>query len=255
MFIYDLDSIPDDPTNQTSLNVGNKSSGVWEDFMNKVLYSQMHHLALDKKAIVASPYIGNAVGAIVGASGIGGTNVGASAVGGAIAGASANTNQAPSSSSGVSVSCYLTFYTPLAGWPEGGFNDSSGHPLGTVEGYLSGRDPYVSIACSPKIFTKTGKDPKKIRYGTTVRIPVLEKYFGRLMTCRMVDVGDSTYFPDEHHLDVCVDTIKIAKTTSWRDKGIEYFLGTDFAIPVYPPAKADGYNRLDFDSFKAGATK
>jgi 3D (Asp-Asp-Asp) domain-containing protein len=62
---------------------------------------------------------------------------------------------------------------------EGGYLDRKGKPLHTLQSYLAGKSPYVSVAMDSKAF----------KYGQPLRIPELEKKYGRPIDFRVVDTG------------------------------------------------------------------
>src|SRR5437868_163147 len=68
-----------------------------------------------------------------------------------------------------------TGYYPDASALEGGFKDRLGRPLNTLQDYLAGRAPYVSVAMDSKAFP----------YGTKLRIPELEAKYGRPIEFRV----------------------------------------------------------------------
>jgi len=57
--------------------------------------------------------------------------------------------------------------------------DRAGKPLATLQAYLRGEAPYVSVAM----------DSAHFAYGTKLRIPLVEKVFGRCIEFRVVDTG------------------------------------------------------------------
>ena len=74
-----------------------------------------------------------------------------------------------------------TGYFPCASTLEGGLQDRRGRPLYTLQDFLAERAPYVSVAMDPKAFP----------YGTSLRIPEIEKKYGRAITFLVVDTGDA----------------------------------------------------------------
>jgi 3D (Asp-Asp-Asp) domain-containing protein len=76
---------------------------------------------------------------------------------------------------------------------EGGFLDRKGKPLHTLQDFLSGKAPYVSVAMDSKAFP----------YGTKLRIPELEKKYGRPIEFRVVDTGGAFKGKGTSRIDIC----------------------------------------------------
>lgn len=103
-----------------------------------------------------------------------------------------------------------TFQTHLTGYfppPEGGYKtrkealmeggplDMRGALLYTLQDYLDGKAPYVSVAMDKGIFN----------YGQLLRIPSIEKFFNRkTIPFRVVDTGGAFTGKGTSKLDVCV---------------------------------------------------
>jgi 3D (Asp-Asp-Asp) domain-containing protein len=68
-----------------------------------------------------------------------------------------------------------------------------GAKLNTLQDYLAGKAPYVSVAMDPKAFG----------YGTKLRIAELEKKYGKTIEFRVVDTGGAFYGKGTSRLDVC----------------------------------------------------
>src|ERR1700757_1443285 len=86
---------------------------------------------------------------------------------------------------------YATGYYPDNSKMEGGFYDRGGkdahrktwkaHRLCTLQDFLEGNAHYVSVAMDREL---------KIPYWTKVRIPEIEKKYGRSILFQVVDTGD-----------------------------------------------------------------
>lgn len=93
-----------------------------------------------------------------------------------------------------------TGYYPDKSPMEGGFKDRLGKPLYTLQGYLSGNAPYVSVAMD--------HTDARFPYGTALRIPDVEKAFGRCILFRVVDTGGAFVGKGAAKIDICNDTKK-----------------------------------------------
>jgi len=86
-----------------------------------------------------------------------------------------------------------TGYFPDNSPMEGGFKDRKGAPLHTLQDFLSGKSKYVSVAMDSKAFP----------YGTKLRIPELEKKYGRPIEFRVVDTGGAFKGKGTSRIDIC----------------------------------------------------
>ena len=86
-----------------------------------------------------------------------------------------------------------TGYYPANNAMEGGYFDRRGAPLNTLEDYLAGRAPYVSVAM----------DARALPYGTRMRIPELEQKYGRQIDFRVVDTGGAFRGRGMGRIDIC----------------------------------------------------
>lgn len=87
---------------------------------------------------------------------------------------------------------HRTGYYPEDDDMEGGYYDRRGVPLKTLQQYLRGKVPYVSVAMDTRF-----------AYGTKVRIPAIEKQFGRCIDFRVVDTGGNFYGAGGSKIDIC----------------------------------------------------
>lgn len=72
---------------------------------------------------------------------------------------------------------------------EGGKNDRRGKPLCTLEDYLEGKAPYVSLACDYRGGPPSNTEEFRI-YGYKVEMPKVAERFGRsTIEFRLVDTG------------------------------------------------------------------
>jgi 3D (Asp-Asp-Asp) domain-containing protein len=86
-----------------------------------------------------------------------------------------------------------TGYFPDSSSMEGGFNDMREQRLRTLQGFLSGRDEYVSVAMDANAF----------RYGQKLRIKELEDKYGRQIEFRVVDTGGAFKGKGRTRIDIC----------------------------------------------------
>jgi 3D (Asp-Asp-Asp) domain-containing protein len=77
---------------------------------------------------------------------------------------------------------------------EGGYNDRLGKPLQTLQGFLSGRHKYVAVAMDSTAFP----------YGTILKIPSLNKKYGKNITFCVVDTGGAFKGKKTTRMDICV---------------------------------------------------
>lgn len=77
---------------------------------------------------------------------------------------------------------------------EGGFEDMRGRPLCTLQAFLSGAVPYVSVAM----------DKGVLPYGTKLCIPAFEKAYAAAIEFRVVDTGDAFMGKGLARMDICV---------------------------------------------------
>lgn len=82
---------------------------------------------------------------------------------------------------------------------EGGYLDRKGKKLHTLQDYLAGKAPYVSVAMDKKM---------KIPYGTKLRIAELEKKYGRPIEFRVVDTGGAFTGRGTSRIDICTGSKK-----------------------------------------------
>lgn len=87
-----------------------------------------------------------------------------------------------------------TGYYPANNAMEGGFNDRKGHRLYTLQQYLAGKAPYVSVAMDNK---------NGVPYGSKLRIPELERKYDRQIEFRVVDTGGAFMGKGMSRIDIC----------------------------------------------------
>src|SRR5688572_16001989 len=83
----------------------------------------------------------------------------------------------------------LTEYTPFRkGMMQGGILDRKGKPLYSLEDFLDGKSPYVSLACDSQ-----GGSPGNVsefcKYGYKVELPEINKKYERPIEFCLVDTG------------------------------------------------------------------
>lgn len=87
----------------------------------------------------------------------------------------------------------LTSYYPDDSPLEGGHHDRKGRPLRTLQGFLSGKFSYVSVAMDLGI----------VPYGKPLCIPALESAYGSPILFRVVDTGGAFYGKKFSRMDIC----------------------------------------------------
>lgn len=88
-----------------------------------------------------------------------------------------------------------TAYYPDSSALEGGYKDMRGKPLFTLQDYLAGRAPYVSVAMD----NKAG-----IKYGQKLCIPELDQHYGKNIPFKVVDTGSAFRGKGTSRIDICV---------------------------------------------------
>lgn len=84
-------------------------------------------------------------------------------------------------------------HTPAEHALEGGDQDRHGYPLCTLQQFLDGRAPYVSVAMDRAAF----------KYGTALRIPELERKYRRRITFLVCDTGGAFAGKGTGRIDIC----------------------------------------------------
>jgi len=87
-----------------------------------------------------------------------------------------------------------TGYYPDPSELEGGFADRKGNPLHTLQDYLAGKAPFVSVAMDTKAFP----------YGTELQIDELDAQYNQHIPFRVVDTGDAFKGQGTGRMDICV---------------------------------------------------
>lgn len=96
-----------------------------------------------------------------------------------------------------------TIYTPYLAKTraqkkmEGGPLDRHEQPICTMERYLAGSCPYVSVAIDPRL---------KVPNGTPLLIPEISAMVGRTVPFRIVDTGSTKRFKGTGHVDIATDS-------------------------------------------------
>ncbi len=93
---------------------------------------------------------------------------------------------------------HATSYYPDSSQMEGGFKDRIGKKLYTLQSYLNGKAPYVSVAMDSRAFA----------YGTKLQIPELDKYYGKQIEFRVVDTGGRFKGKGKSRIDICTSNYK-----------------------------------------------
>lgn len=93
-----------------------------------------------------------------------------------------------------------TAYYPDSSALQGGFVDRKGEPLYTLQQYLAGNAPYVSVAMDVNAFP----------YGTELSIPEIEAYYKMQIVFRVVDTGGAFKNKGTTRIDICVKDLQSA---------------------------------------------
>lgn len=96
-----------------------------------------------------------------------------------------------------------TGYFPDNSPMEGGYHDKKGKDLCTLQDYLNGKAPYVSIAFDKYLYKND-----VIKYGDKFRIPELEAKYGRYIEFRAVDTGNGFTGKGFNRVDICTRSRK-----------------------------------------------
>lgn len=115
-----------------------------------------------------------------------------------------------------------TGYYPSSSALEGGFNDRLGKKLRTLQSFLAGSAPYVSVAMDSSAF----------KYGTRLRIKELDAKYGKAIIFRVVDTGGAFRGKGRSRIDVCV-----ANRSASVDKTINGTLHIDVLDETSGPAE------------------
>lgn len=93
-----------------------------------------------------------------------------------------------------------TGYYPHNSKMEGGFKDKIGKPLHTLQDFLDGSAPYVSIAIDKNLY-KNGT----VKYGDNFRIPEMEAKYGKKIIFKAVDTGGAFTGKGFSRIDICTE--------------------------------------------------
>ncbi len=85
-------------------------------------------------------------------------------------------------------------YFPANTRMEGGVKDMGSQPLRTLQAFLAGQAPYVSVAMDSLAFP----------YGQKLQIKELDELYGRAIEFRVVDTGGAFKGKGRRKMDVCV---------------------------------------------------
>lgn len=88
---------------------------------------------------------------------------------------------------------FCTGYFPDDSAMEGGFTDSHGHALGTLQGFLAGDDPHVSVAMQADI----------LPWGTYLSLPEFDWKYGKTVIFRLCDTGGAFKGTGLTRMDIC----------------------------------------------------
>jgi len=106
-----------------------------------------------------------------------------------------------------------TGYYPDSSKMQGGYHDKKGENLYTLQDYLEGKAPYVSIALDKNLY-KSGA----VKYGDKYTIPELEAKYNRKIEFRAVDTGGAFTDKGFSRVDICARSKKDAWDNSLNGK-------------------------------------
>ncbi len=102
-----------------------------------------------------------------------------------------------------------TAYYPHNSALEGGYKDKIGKPLNTLEDYLAGKAPFVSVAMD---------DRAGFKYGQRIRIPELEQKYGKQIPFKIVDTGGAFRGKGTGRIDICVANEEASRNATINGK-------------------------------------
>lgn len=193
----------------TSSNFFNSSMAAMNQmlgFMQLILATQLGQLLTGQGGFVpssAQPSFGQ--GAVPSPSSTSGNFLGGQSSGGGSSAASkasstaASSSSVPTGSPSKTAKATGTGYYPDNSAMEGGYVDRKGAKLRTLQDFLAGKADYVSVAMDKNM---------KIPYGTKLRIPELEKKYGRPIEFRVVDTGGAFTGKGNSRIDICTASKK-----------------------------------------------
>lgn len=126
---------------------------------------------------------------------------------------------------------FKTGYFPHNSRMEGGFTDRNGRPLRTLQAYLRGQAEYVSVAMDHL--------DRRLPYGTVVRIPDVERHFGRCIEFRVVDTGGRFKGRGTAKIDICNDSERNANSRFSNGWSQIYVVGNGGGGKPMPPPQDD----------------
>ena len=113
---------------------------------------------------------------------------------------------------------------------EGGPLDFMSYPLHSLQSYLAGASPFVSVALDPLLMGTI------VAYGSRIELPSFSRVFGRPgIPFRAVDKCDRARGRGLEHIDVCVDSYASSQDPRVNSihSGVLWF-----SVP-YPPAHVE----------------
>lgn len=202
-----VNSYPSFPgPNMRANGVGGNASGS-AGFMNP-FFAMMAMFFQQLMSLVAGPSTG---AALPGNPGFGGGQpsnggnpglssfLGGGSPGGSSSPVSGGQSSAPTGAPSQTATSRGTGYYPDSSALEGGYVDRRGKKLNTLQDFLAGRADYVSVAMDKNM---------KIPYGKKLRIPELEKKYGRPIEFRVVDTGGAFTGKGTSRIDICTASKK-----------------------------------------------
>lgn len=143
----------------------------------------------------AVPSLGSTAGGFLGGKSRGG----GSSAGSTASSVGASSSSVPTGTPSKTAKATGTGYYPDNSAMEGGYVDRKGAKLRTLQDFLAGKADYVSVAMDKNM---------NIPYGTKLRIPELEKKYGRSIEFRVVDTGGAFTGKGNSRIDICTGSKK-----------------------------------------------
>lgn len=121
----------------------------------------------------------------------------------------------PSPHGGQVNSAKLTGYYPANNAMEGGFVDRFGHKLYTLQDFLEGSAPYVSVAADKPLSSKNNQP--------YIRIPSIEAKYGMKIPFKICDTGSAFFGKGTSRLDICTRSMEHSVREEVNASGVEWY--------------------------------
>lgn len=108
----------------------------------------------------------------------------------------------------------LTGYYPANTRMEGGFVDRFGNKLYTLQDYLEGKAPYVSVAADKPLSSRSNQP--------YISIPSLEAKYGMKIKFKICDTGSAFYGKGTGRLDICTRSHSHSVASEVNASGVDW---------------------------------